>query len=345
MKILYSDWVFDDQEESDECDAEGTKKENVIEEDTEFSPNESVGKTKKRGRTRKSFKEVKSVKKPKRSSAAVKTKKNVPIEVKSSSITKVGSQGNVINLDDEDEVDEFEQKLDMNENQKFSHPVTVASSSDEVKSSFEVPNSTLVNEIRSIRSFSVSDQAPGVSPLPVSPALPSPPVTAQLRPGQPRMLKPLRVGVGMISQEIVKSEQKMDANDIQISPETVTSPKLMNTSHDLTNTTPEQNIGLSSTSPHHSSSPPVSDQGDHHAPAPPNFPVKQLSQAVRPMPGPRSSPGQILVRPAQPRMLRPLDQGWGVARAVLHLDLGQVEQGVLWSYQVLDCQTPGPLSL
>ena len=69
MKILYSDWVFDDQEESDECDAEGTKKDNVIEEDTEFSLNESVGKIKKQGRPRKNFKEVKSVKKPKRCSA------------------------------------------------------------------------------------------------------------------------------------------------------------------------------------------------------------------------------------------------------------------------------------
>ena len=38
MKILFSDWVFDDQEESAKCYAEGTKKDNVIEEDAEFIP-------------------------------------------------------------------------------------------------------------------------------------------------------------------------------------------------------------------------------------------------------------------------------------------------------------------
>jgi len=317
MKILYSDWVFDDQEEREEGDTDGTKVDNMIEEDMEFIPSESVEKPKKRGRPRKSIEEVKSVKKPKRSAAAVKTKKNVSIKVKSSSNGGVGSQGNVINLDDEDvEVNEFEQKRDMNENQESSCPVTVASS-EEVNSIFEVPNSILVKEkveIRSIRSlsntsgdqsFSVSDQAPGVSVLPpnVSPALPSPPVPAQqvvLRPGQPRMLKPLRAGVGRISQDSVKSEQKMDENENN-----------MNTRFDMTNTTPEEDISLSSTSPLQSPSPSISDQGDYQAPAPPNFPVKQLSQAVLPMPGPRSSPGQILVRPAQPRMPRPPRPGMG----------------------------------
>jgi len=317
MKILYSDWVFDDQEERDKCDTEGSKKDNVIEEDTEISLSESVEKPKKRGRPRKSNKEVKSVKKPKRSAAACKIKKTVPSEVKSSSIAELGSQGNVINLDDEDEeVNEFEQNIDMNGNQKFSRPVTVASS-DDVKSSFEVHNSTLVKEkveVSSIRSlsttnqeqfFSVSDQDPGVSPLPVSsvsPALPSPRVPIQLRPGE---------GVGMSSQEIVKSEHKMDVNDNKSSPKAVTSPKL-NTSYDMMNTTLQQDTSSSSTSPHHPSFSPVSDQDDHKAHAPANFTAKQLSQAVPPMPGPRCSPGQILVRPAQPRMpRRPPGPGMG----------------------------------
>ena len=96
MKILYSDWVFDDQEDDSD---EDSKKDNAIEDDREFVPSVSVEKPRKRGRPRKSMKEVKCGKKPKGAASAVKTKIKLSCdldEVKSTNVAEVGSERNVI---------------------------------------------------------------------------------------------------------------------------------------------------------------------------------------------------------------------------------------------------------
>jgi len=130
------------------------------------------------------------------------------------------------------------------------------------------------------------------------------------------MLKPLSAVVGRkISSrpdiQEVKSGHKMDEN--KVFPETVTNAKIMNPSYDLTNTSTEQDGNFSSISPHHPPTPPLPDQGHHQAPAIGS--AKQLSQATLSVPGPGSSPGHKLVRPAQPRMPRPPRPGMGRGRA------------------------------
>merc|ERR1719470_193876 len=92
-------------------------------------PSDKADKPKKRGRPRIN-KEAISVKKPKKSAGGAKTKTMVPSDlakVKPSSVPDVGCKGNEVNLEewvtDEEEV---EPKLDINENENVSPPLTVA---------------------------------------------------------------------------------------------------------------------------------------------------------------------------------------------------------------------------